>query len=296
MLFLPYPMTKEREPAPSSTPAKSRETAFQTLRSEVQDVLWQAEEVSAKRVQIPPYPSLEAWGAIKIARNRENHHVLRYNPRYERHLDYLVLHECGHLLRLWSVPPEERPVPVVTRTERTTVYHLLLREFRGPLRALPERALAHVFRMLHEGIVRQVTSFPADMRIEGWMFEECPGMRGAQVTALVEQLRENEMVLRPEVRDLTPRTVYRASLAINSAFAQFLAPLLGEPTLLGPYPNQPREEAHRLLREVAAQRDPGHLGDVAISKRWSEILGLSGWFRWTTLGDAPGTHVSFNSP
>ena len=101
------------------------------------------------------------------------------------------------------------------------------------------------------------------------------------------------MVLRPEVRALTARTVYRANVAINCAFAQFLALLLGEPALLGPYPNQPREEARRLLRKVAPQSDPSHLGDVEISKKWSEILGLSGWFNWTRLGDASGAKISF---
>ena len=113
------------------------------------------------------------------------------------------------------------------------------------------------------------------------------------MTALAEQLRENEMVLRPEVRAPTARTVYRANVAINCAFAQFLALLLGEPALLGPYPNQSRKEARKLLREVAAQSDPSHLGDVEISKKWSEILGLSGWFKWARLGDAPDPGVSF---
>jgi len=87
-------MTKEREPTPSSTLARSREIAFRTLRPEAQDILWRAEKVSGKRVQLLPYPLLEAWGAIRIARNREKYHILRYNPRYERHLGYLVAHEC----------------------------------------------------------------------------------------------------------------------------------------------------------------------------------------------------------
>ena len=286
-------MNKEREPSPSSTPARSREIAFRTLRPEAQDILWRAEKVSGKRVRILPYPSLEAWGAIRIARDREPYHILRYNPRYERHLDYLVAHECGHLLRLYSVPPGERLVPLVTRKERKTAYRLLLKELPGPLRTLPERALANLLRIWHDGIVRQVTSFPTDMRIERGMFERCPGMRGVQATALVQQLRENEMVLRPEVRALTARTVYRANVAVNCAFAHFLALLLGEPALLGPYPNQSRKEARRLLREVAAQSDPSHLGDVEISKKWSEILGLSGWFKWARLGDAPDPKVSF---
>jgi len=101
------------------------------------------------------------------------------------------------------------------------------------------------------------------------------------------------MVLRPEVRALTARTVYRANVAINCAFAQFLALLLGEPALPSPYPNQSRKEALKLLREFGAQTDPSHLGDVATSKRWSQSLGLSSWLKWTRLSQAPTGGVSF---
>ena len=286
-------MTKEREPTPSSTPASSQEIAFRSLRPEAQDILWRAEKMSGKRVQILPYPSLEAWGAIRIARNREKCHILRYNPRYERHLDYLVVHECGHLLRLWSVSPEERQVPLITRKERRTAYRLLLKELPEPLRALPERALADLFRTWHDGIVRQVTSFPADIRIEAWLYDCYPRMREVQVAALVEQLRENETVLRPEVAALTPRTVYRASILINCAFAQSLALLLDEPALCRGYPLQLRQQAAKLLREVSAAKDPGYTGDVKIARKWAELLGLSGWFKWTKFRQGPTEGVSF---
>jgi hypothetical protein len=106
---------------------------------------------------------------------------------------------------------------------------------------------------------------------------------------------KNETVLRPKVQALTDKTVCRANVAINCAFAQFLALLLGEPALLGPYPNQSRKDARRLLREIDGQRDPSHWGDVAISENWSQILRLSGWLRWTRLGDAPDARQMFSN-
>ena len=146
-----------------------------------------------------------------------------------------------------------------------------------------------------QDILRQVSNYPADIRIEEWMFDQFPEMRCAQRAALVQQLKKNELVLVPRVESISARTVYQANVAINCAFAQLLALLLGEPASLDPYPNQSREEARKLLREVAAQRDPSHLGDVAISKKWSEILGLSGWFRWVRLGDAPDARQMFSN-
>ena len=118
-------------------------------------------------------------------------------------------------------------------------------------------------------------------------------MREAQVAALVEQLVENQRVLRPEVATSTPKSVYRASAAINCAFAQSLALLLSEPSLCRAYPHQLRHLGGRLLGQISAQEDLGHTGDVATANRWAELLGLSGWFRWARLGDVSGVDVSY---
>ncbi len=233
---------------------------------------------------------------MRVARKGEARHTLRYNPRYETHLDYLVAHECGHLLRLWSVPPGERLVPAVGRKERMIAYGQLLNELPGLVRPLPEKAIAKLLRMWHDGIVRQVTSFPADIRIEAWLYDCYPRMREVQVAALVEQLRENETVLRPEVAALTPRTVYRASILINCAFAQSLALLLGEPALCRGYPLQLRQQAAKLLREMGTEKDPSYTGDVKIAREWAELLGLSGWFGWTKFRQGPTEGFPSPSP
>jgi len=117
---------------------------------------------------------------------------------------------------------------VVTTKKRRTAYRLLLKELPEPLRALPKRALADLLRMWHDGLVRQVTSFPTDMRIERWMFEQCPGIQRAQMTALAEQLRENEMVLRPKVQALTARTLpWRRRVAASRRRATLASVLAG---------------------------------------------------------------------
>ena len=294
-LFSSPSMSKERE---LRQPARSdrRRERLPSLRRDVRDILWRAERMTGREIRIVPYPSLEAWASIRVARKGEARHTLRYNPRYGRHLDYLVAHECGHLLRLWSVTPEERFVPAVGRKERMIAYGRLLEELSNPLRLLPEQAVAGLLRTWHDGIVRQVSSFPVDIRIEAWLYEHYPGMREAQVPALVEQLVENQMVLRPEVATSTPESVYRASAAINCAFAQSLALLLREPSLCRAYPHELSRLGGRLLGQISSQEDPSHTGDVATANGWAELLGLSGWFRWTRVDDVPGVDVSTLGP
>lgn len=230
---------------------------------------------------------------MKVAKSEAAAHTIRYAPRREAHLGYLIAHECGHLLRLWSVPPEARMMPSIGKEQRETAQHRLRQELPALMRYLPKAAQRDLLRIWHEGIVRQVSTYPADIRIEEWMFDQFPEMRSAQRAALVQQLKENELVLVPRVESISSKTVYRASVAMNCAFAQFAAALLQEPSLCGPYPDQAREKARRLFWELHSERHSGNLGDIAVSKRWSRVLGLSGWFKWVGIDAASGMNLSF---
>ena len=284
-------MARSKERDPSSTSAGVQELAPRTLGPDVQDILRQTEEVSGRRIRVVRDPSLTTWAAVRVARSEAAAHTIRYAPRREAHLDYLIVHECGHLMRLWSVPPEERMVPAIGKEQRAIAQHRLRQEVPPFIRYLPQAAQRSLLGLWHEGIVRQVSTYPADVRIEEWIFEQFPEMRGTQRAALVRHLEENELVLVPRVESVSAKTVYRASVAMNCAFAQFAAALLREPSLFGPYTDQAREKARKLFWELHSERRPGHSGDVAVSNRWSEVLGLSGWFRWIRL-DARAESIS----
>jgi len=285
------PRSKEREL--SSKSAGVQELAPRTLGPEVQDILRQTEEVSGRRIRVVRDPTLPTWAAVRVAKSEAAAHTIRYAPRQEAHLGYLIAHECGHLLRLWSVPPEARMMPCIGKEQRETAQHRLRQELPALIRYLPEAAQRSLLRLWHEGIVRQVSTYPADVRIEEWMFEQLPEMRSSQRAALVRQLKENELVLVPRVESITSQSVYRASVAMNCAFAHFAAALLQEPSLSGPYPDQARQKARKLFWELHCERESGNLGDVAVSKRWSEVLDLSGWFKWIRLDATSEMNVSF---
>lgn len=285
------PRSKERDP--SSTSSGVQELAPWTLRPEVQGILRHIEDVSGQRIRIARDPSLTTWATVSIAESEATPHTIRYAPRYETHLAYLVAHECGHLLRLWSAPPETRLLPSIAKKQRRTAEHQLRKELPVPMWALSPAVLRDLLRIWHEGSVRQVSTYPADIRIEAWMFAKFPEMRAAQRTALIQQLRENELVLHPRVQSMTSKTAYQASAAMNCAFAQVAATLLDEPSLSGPYPDWVCRKAHKLVQELRSETDAGHLGDVAVSKRWSEVLGLSDWFKWIRLDAISNMNLSF---
>jgi len=211
--------------------------------------------------------------------------MLAYNPRYERYLDYLIAHECGHLLRLWSVPPSERLLPTVTVEQRRTVNRQLWSEMPAEALLLPPEAVRELLSIWHAGVVRQVSNYPVDLRIEKWLFKEYPVMNDLHREALREQLREDQAVLASEIKLFTPRSVYEASVIMNCAFAARVCEMLGGSSLRLPYPKQLARAANELLATLDGEGEDDHRGDVRIVNRWAQRLGIANWYTWVRLDE-----------
>ncbi len=78
-----------------------------TLRSETRDVLNKVEELTGTPVEIVEDPTIPQLATIAWARNGVPFHLLRINASLGEP-DYLIVYQCGFILRLYQVPPEER--------------------------------------------------------------------------------------------------------------------------------------------------------------------------------------------
>jgi len=228
---------------------------------------------------------LDTRASIRIARANDLCHVLTYNSRYERYLDYLVTHECGHLLRLWSVPPAERLLPSVTAEQRRMVNRRLLSEIPAEALLLPPEAVSELLSIWHAGVIRQLVNYPVDLRIEQWLFQEYPGMSDLHAEALREQLRENQVVLAPEIEFFTPCSVYEASVTMNCAFALRVSEMVGNSSLRLPYPKRLAKAASELLTMLDAEGENNYRGDIRIVNRWAQLLGIGNWYTWVRLDE-----------
>lgn len=85
--------------------------------------------------------------------------------------------------------------------------------------------------------------------------------------------------LSKRIETLTPRTVYRASSAMNAAFAQFAAELVGREELVRPYRGTAFEGLGARLRQLNPS-DRGHQGDREAADGWAAELGLTNWYGW----------------
>lgn len=227
----------------------------------------------------------DTWASVKVARGDMPDHLVLYHPGHKEHLPYLIAHECGHVLRLYGVPEEERRLPSVNRAHRRNIVYAIGNDIEKFHRiGLSPDHLSQLVTMWHGGIIRQLTNMPVDMRIERWLYEEHPGLREYQVPALIEQLRENFQVLSSQVKELTPRKVYEASNGLNAAYARYLSLMLAEDGHYSPYVGTPFERVGRELGDYQwMTTDLGYKGDVQAINRWSRYFGTIGWWEWRRI-------------
>ena len=148
---------------------------------------------------------------------------------------------------------------------------------------LGPEAVKELLFIWHAGVVRQVTNYPVDLRIERWLFKEYPGMSDLHTEALIEQLREDQAVLAPEIEFFTPPPVYEASVIMNCAFARRVCEMLGDSSPRLPYPKRLARAANELLAILDREEEDNHRGDMRTVNRWARRLGIENWYTWIRL-------------
>ena len=219
------------------------------------------------------------WATCHFARDGEPAHLIRYHPVKAPYLEHLICHECSHLLRLAKAPEADRYVPGGTHeTYEHAVTDCL---YDDPVRAMLMARHPHVMQKLYEGIVIQVTNHPVDIRIEQDLRASYPDLADTQAASLRDQVTELYPLTDPEIRLANPRKVFSATLHMGAVYAEFVGRLLDEPTLADPLrPFADQQTLSRLTGAIQHTRTPGHAGDREVVDRWTEILGLTGWYAW----------------
>lgn len=219
---------------------------------------------------------------------------VRYDPGHAQELPYLVAHECGHLIRMYSVPLESRLMPTTTpEHRRKAIYDNALGIERLSRLGMPDFAIAEMIDFLHKGVVRQVTNFPADFRIERWLREEYPGLQEFQEPALRRQHEDQLKTVRPEVKEMTPKRMFTATNVMNAAYGRYMARLLRHRDMFSPYRRTEfAGQGRTLADEIWDSEDKGYYySDVTDAQRWAELLGISGWFEWCPLDEVQDVRV-----
>ncbi len=261
------------------------------LLPETRRLLSKVEQETGRQINIRPEQAIRGRGrAIYVVSDpNPDQHLVLFDPAESRFLDHLVAHESGHILRFHRAEPQERVVPVLTGERRSRALRQLLPDIQTLVkRGIPEAAIAEVYSIWLSGTIAQLSDTPADIRIERWIWRDFPDLRQAQEASLRHQVKTLQLVASPAVQTVTPKSVWRASNAMNYALVRAISELFSDKTLLRPYAGSWAMSAgDELYRMVDESPDLGLADDRRLSNLWAERLGFRGWYEWRRLDELP---------
>ena len=253
------------------------------LPSYALDVVGRAIITSGHSLVVSECDAPEFDSELRLAGPGRQVHELVVSREYREHSLHFMVNAAYKILRFWSVPPEDRYLPV-SRMD-VGLPKEAEEELRSKLADLPEPLLENMSRFLYQGLIRQLTSFPVDLSIEQAIAEGLPEHKNQQEAYLRRQVKDFEPTLLPEMSEAFPEKVSAASNAMNVAFSLEAAALTGghpsEGCLQSPY----RDLAERLRSHLSAIRPRDYEGDRMVTDVWASELGLRDWYGWKRLDE-----------
>jgi len=252
----------------------------------VDQIIQRVKEVSGKDVSFRPAPEQLVPATSKIARARMSSHIIKYQPQMVHRINHLTAHECGHILRTMEADPSIRIVPVSNAATRA----IAVRQLGNELSRLPEGIREQMLDIWLGGIIMQLTSLPACVRIERWIHREYPVLRNEQLQFLEEDVKRTLQGLSKKVERITSKTVFRVSNSITYAYLRGLEPVISK-DLRKHFSARPSIITTGIqLYDALGEHDMGYAGDIHVTKEWSRILKISEWFAWIGFEDMPESY------
>ncbi len=250
------------------------------LSVSVDKVLRLVEEKTGLPVHVEPDSSLppNLLAKVTMARGSVPFHLVGYQPRASAAPDYLIVYQCGFILRRYAVPPGDRFDFAGTDYAETTVSQWVRGNPKTP--KLPEQNLRGLIGFLFHGILSQLRSIPVGLRVDSWILAELPDLADLQQQALMRQLNDNAAALRPDVQAMMPDQALAANIAMSAAFALYWSEKLNRPQIVLPYQATGHFESGRALLDIWRSIPDDPAKDMELMDAWADELGLSGWYRW----------------
>lgn len=250
------------------------------LRAETREIIGQVEELTDKSVEIINDVSQPVLARINRARSGMPSHILRVNLSLGEP-DYLVVYECGFILRTYATSPEHRREFAGSAQGRSEVERLVRQA--GQTAQLSDTVKIQLAQQLMDGLLTQLRSYPIGMRIDSWIHKTLPAFDELQRGAIARQQKDNLSVLKPGIKEFAPKPIFDANVSMNAAYAIFCDRVFGKAGYAIPYRSAGYEKRGRALLDImqAIPDDPG--SDCTLVDAWARELELAGWYEWIPL-------------
>lgn len=260
------------------------------LIAPVKEILDKVKQTTSKEIQFIEKDDLTTYAALRMARKNMPSHIIFVKKEHDEIINHLIAHECGHVLRLFSVSEENRLIPKTNDQIKLNALTEIEPEIQELSKVLPFDKLAQIVSLWYTGTYRQVTNFPPDILIEKWIYDEYPELRQYQLKSIKKQQQEALAGSSTEVVKMTPPKFLDVSNIMNYAFFRILGFHFGI-NFIKPYNNTKYIGSGKKLASLTeAEYVNSYDGDVQMINKWADFLKLSNWFEWADFENIPNSY------
>ncbi len=268
----------------------------------VQDYKAAMEKLSGFPIRFEETDFEDMLGAtIQMAwKHGRDYHLIKTRRGYDPELlAHLEAHELTHLKLESEARQEGKNLFFATSAQSR---ELAIRSIATDVRRLEKQGYSEEsITKLTLSVVAGLTGFlfncPLDMIIERYIRERFPALRPAQFLSLRGMALEAAATnTNPQIRQVTPRRIMQASLALNGAYSLFLDNLFaGASDFSALYQRLDTFSlSQRLFNRWAEQVDKLEPGDeYKLVDEFAEMTGLRAWYEWKP---DPGQHEVIEAP
>ncbi len=256
------------------------------LSASVYEAVALVEKSTGKDIDFELLINLNVDGATKIARKQMPRHILRIKENSTARVNHIIIHECGHILRVMQAKPSDRVVP----SSNTFTTNKARVDLNNDLQNVPAEAREEIFHHWLNGLINQLVNLPVDVRIEKWICSTFPTFQNTQKISVAIDAQNCLKGLSDEIQRNTIGPVFNKSNAMVYAYLRGISSITGENYL--PYFKECPEikKIGRKLFACLGNEDRGFVQDIETINAWANILEIEEWFAWIGFEDVPETY------
>ncbi len=254
-------------------------------------VLEEVKNATGKGIEFIPTENLTTYAALKMARKDMPSHVIYYKKEHDEIINHLIVHECGHLFRIFKCPENQRLMPYSDPRIKHNALKTIESEIMALTDILSQDQIAHVIDIWYNGLIRQVTNLPPDIMIEKWIYDQFPPLRPLQLKSLKKQHSESITGLTETVHRTTPHTILSATNVMNYAFFRILGLHVGRNFVREYSSTHYIGKGKELASLTEKNYTDSHEGDNVMIDKWAAFVNISDWFKWRGFEDVPPNYL-----
>lgn len=238
---------------------------------------------------------------IKLARKIMDNHIIIINEDNidnKNELNYYIVHEIVHGLRLFKGDESYRQVVKCTSLGLKKINNLLLSKYDNNLKSLgmDETSVNDYCNYLAINLFQLFTNAAVDARIELYIYENYPTLRKLQKQAQKNYTKEILDSFDKKRNFIVPEWILWKVNAMNYAYLTKITPIIGKSWISkanSSISNDFKEIVNKLMIDLETP-DNGQITDIETLNNWANILGLKEYFILDDFENIDFTYIFSN--